>query len=422
MKHSTRKGMFWSFPISHFSYFFIWAIVSGYLTLWLEQVANLNGSQAGIIFSMMAAMSLVFQPIFGFFSDKLVMKKNLVFVILGAGLLIGPYFEWAFMPLLSATNSFSIAVITGIYLSFVLNGGVSVIEQYIQRASVTNQFEFGHSRIGGSIAGAVASFVGGRLFLINPNLIFWAATGTAMIAIIMFAFFDKINLENVDEVTDVNDKISMSDVRHLFKLRNFWVLGVFFMGASALYDVFDQQFVIFFQTFFPSVAHATTVYSNIVTIQMVIEILLMIPMPYIINKIGARNGLIIYGFITAIRIIGTALAPNWIFIVILRLMAGFEMPLVLVSIMKYINGTFDNNLYATIYALAANFMKQISVFIFSALAGHMYDSIGFQHTYLLMGSIVLIITIFTAFLLENDHGDKKTILREESILKNPKKI
>ncbi|AFS40459.1 oligosaccharide MFS transporter [Leuconostoc gelidum] len=422
MKHSTRKGMFWSFPISHFSYFFIWAIVSGYLTLWLEQVANLNGSQAGIIFSMMAAMSLVFQPIFGFFSDKLVMKKNLVFVILGAGLLIGPYFEWAFMPLLSATNSFSIAVITGIYLSFVLNGGVSVIEQYIQRASITNQFEFGHSRIGGSIAGAVASFVGGRLFLINPNLIFWAATGTAMIAIIMFAFFDKINLENVDEVTDVNDKISMSDVRHLFKLRNFWVLGVFFMGASALYDVFDQQFVIFFQTFFPSVAHATTVYSNIVTIQMVIEILLMIPMPYIINKIGARNGLIIYGFITAIRIIGTALAPNWIFIVILRLMAGFEMPLVLVSIMKYINGTFDNNLYATIYALAANFMKQISVFIFSALAGHMYDSIGFQHTYLLMGSIVLIITIFTAFLLENDHGDKKTILREESILKNPKKI
>ena len=406
MEKSTKKGMFWSFPVSHFSYFFIWAIVSGYLTLWLEQVAKLNGSQAGIVFSMMAAMSLAFQPIFGFFSDRLVMKKNLVFIILGAGVLIGPYFEWIFMPLLSSTNAFGIAVITGIYLSFVLNGGVSVIEQYIQRASVTNNFEFGHSRIGGSIAGAAASFLGGRLFLINPNLIFWAATVTAIIAIIMFAFFDKINLENVDEVTDVTEKISMTDVRHLFKLRNFWILGIFFMGASALYDVFDQQFVIFFQSFFPSVSQATTVYSNVVTIQMIIEIVLMIPMPYIINKIGARNGLIIYGFITAIRIIGTALAPNWIFIVVLRLMAGFEMPLVLVSIMKYINGAFDNNLYATIYALAANFMKQISVFIFSALAGNFYDSIGFQHTYLIMGSIVLVITILTAFLLEKDYGTK----------------
>lgn len=310
MENSTKKGMFWSFPVSHFSYFFIWAIVSGYLTLWLEQVANLNGSEAGIVFSMMAAMSLAFQPLFGFFSDRLVMKKTLVFIILGVGVLIGPYFEWLFMPLLAATNPFVIAVITGIYLSFVLNGGVSVIEQYIQRASITNNFEFGHSRIGGSIAGAVASFLGGRLFLINPNLIFWAATVTAIIALIMFAFFDKINTENIDEVTDVTDRISMADVRHLLKLKNFWILGIFYMGASALYDVFDQQFVIFFQTFFPSVSHATTVYSNVVTIQMIIEIILMIPMPYIINKIGARNGLIIYGFITAIRIIGTALAPN----------------------------------------------------------------------------------------------------------------
>ncbi|MCT8394265.1 MFS transporter [Weissella soli] len=404
MENSTKKGMFWSFPVSHFSYFFIWAIVSGYLTLWLEQVANLNGSEAGIVFSMMAAMSLAFQPLFGFFSDRLVMKKTLVFIILGVGVLIGPYFEWLFMPLLAATNPFVIAVITGIYLSFVLNGGVSVIEQYIQRASITNNFEFGHSRIGGSIAGAVASFLGGRLFLINPNLIFWAATVTAIIALIMFAFFDKINTENIDEVTDVTDRISMADVRHLLKLKNFWILGIFYMGASALYDVFDQQFVIFFQTFFPSVSHATTVYSNVVTIQMIIEIILMIPMPYIINKIGARNGLIIYGFITAIRIIGTALAPNWIFIVVLRLLAGFEMPLVLVSIMKYINGAFDNNLYATIYALAANFMKQISVFIFSALAGNFYDSIGFQHTYLIMGSIVLVITIIAAFFLEKEHN------------------
>ncbi len=191
MENSTKKGMFWSFPVSHFSYFFIWAIVSGYLTLWLEQVANLNGSEAGIVFSMMAAMSLAFQPLFGFFSDRLVMKKTLVFIILGVGVLIGPYFEWLFMPLLAATNPFVIAVITGIYLSFVLNGGVSVIEQYIQRASITNNFEFGHSRIGGSIAGAVASFLGGRLFLINPNLIFWAATVTAIVALIMFAFFDK---------------------------------------------------------------------------------------------------------------------------------------------------------------------------------------------------------------------------------------
>ena len=93
MQNNKQKGMFWSFPFSHFSYFFIWAIVASYLTLWLEQVAHLNSGQAGIVFSMMAAMSLIFQPFFGFFSDRLVMKKKLVIIILLAGALIGPFFS-----------------------------------------------------------------------------------------------------------------------------------------------------------------------------------------------------------------------------------------------------------------------------------------------------------------------------------------
>ncbi|ADG40191.1 MULTISPECIES: oligosaccharide MFS transporter [Leuconostoc] len=396
----NKKGQFWSFPVSHFSYFFIWAIVNGYLTLWLEQVAHLTGSESGMVFSLMAGMSLLYQPVFGILSDRLIFKKTLVFIILLAGVMIGPYFQWAFMPLLAGLNAFGVATVTGIYLAFILNGGVSVIEQYIQRASLANSFEFGHSRIGGSIAGMVASFIGGRLFLWAPNAIFWAASFTAFVAVIMFAFFNKIDLSHASLVETTTDKLKLSDVKNVFKLKNFWVLGIFYMGASALYDVFDQQFIIFFHQFFPSVAASTTVYSNTVTAQMIIEILLMIPMPWIINKIGPRNGLLIYGFITALRIIGTALAPNWIFIVALRLLAGFEMPLVLISIMKYISDSFDLRIYATVYALAANFMKQISVFIFSALAGTMYDGIGFQKTYLIMGFVVLAISIFAAIFLK----------------------
>ena len=116
--------------------------------------------------------------------------------------------------------------------------------------------------------------------------------------------------------------------------------------------------------------------------QTALEFLLMIPMPYIINKIGSKNGLIIYGLILGVRIIGSAMSPSVGWVIVLRLLAGFEMPLVLVSIMKYISGSFDLRLYATVYALASNFAKQISVFVFSTLAGKWYDAFGFQHTYL----------------------------------------
>jgi len=74
----------------------------------------------------------------------------------------------------------------------------------------------------------------------------------------------------------------------------------------------------------------------------------------------------------------------------------------LTSIMKYIAGAFDIRLYATVYALASNFAKQVSVFIFSSVAGKMYDVIGYQHTYIIMGIVVFFITLFAVFFLKKE--------------------
>ena len=322
---------FWGFPFTHFTYFFMWQIIFGYLTLWMEQVGHMNGAEAGVVFSAMAGLSLLFQPAFGVISDKLLFKKNLLFTIAIAAMLIGPYFQWVFMPLMHI-NSMLVAIVTGIYLCFIFNGGVSVIEQYVQRASLANGFEYGHSRMGGSLAGMVASFVGGQIFLWHPNSIFWACTISATILTGLLLFSDKVDMDNASAAGDTSNSLDLSMIGKIFKLKNFWYLSIFYIGTSAIYDVFDQQFIIF-----------------------------------------------------------------------LRLLAGFEMPLVLVSIMKYIAGAFDVRVYATVYALASNFAKQISVFIFSAFAGSMYDSIGFHHTYLILGAIVAVVTIFAALVLKKEN-------------------
>ncbi|MEE6663560.1 oligosaccharide MFS transporter [Limosilactobacillus fermentum] len=399
---SKEKKDFWGFPVAHFTYFFCWQIIFGYLTLWLEQVGHLTGVEAGMIFSLMSGLSLIFQPVFGVISDRLIFKKALVLTISIAMILVGPYFQWLFMPLMK-TNHFLVSLVTGLYLSFVLSGGVSTIEQYVQRASLANKFEYGHSRMGGSLGGAVASFLGGRLFLMNPNAIFWAMSVSAIILTCTWLFSTKIHLDNASAAGGANDdKLDLSLIGSIFKLRNFWFLSLFYIGTSAIYDVFDQQFIIFFKQFFASNAAGTSAYSYLTTAQIVLEFVLMFPMPYIINKIGSRNGLIIYGIILAARIIGSALSPNVFWVIVLRLLAGFEMPLVLVSIMKYISGSFDLRLYATVYALASNFAKQISVFIFSTVAGNWYDALGFQHTYFILGGIVLVITIICAFGLKKE--------------------
>ncbi|MCT6903230.1 MAG: oligosaccharide MFS transporter, partial [Lactobacillus sp.] len=345
---------FWGFPFTHFSYFFIWATVNGYLTLWMEQVGHLNGAQSGLVFSMMAGISLIFQPFFGVISDKLLFRKDLILIIGVVGIFIGPYFQWAFIPLMKI-NSFLVAFVTGVFLSFVLNGGVSVVEQYVQRASLANGFEYSHSRLGGSLAGIVASLVAGRLFLWKPDSIFWMCSIAAIIFVCLLLFSDKINMDNASAAGDTSNSLNMQIVGSVFKNKNFWYLCIFYVGASAIFDVFDQQFIIFFKTFFATAAQGTLVYSYMSSAQTLIEFILMFPMPWIINKIGAKKGLIAYGFLTCIRILGSALSPTWGWIVVFRLLAGLEMPLLLTSIMKYIAGAFDIRLYATVYALASNF-------------------------------------------------------------------
>ena len=415
IKNIKMEGKhFWGFAFINLTYFSIWCIVAWYLTLWMSEVANLDSGFSGIVFSTMAAASLIFQPFLGMISDKLLFRKTLILTISISAIFIGPYFQWAFIPLLGI-NKFLVTIFTGIFLGFVLNGGSSVVEQYVQRSALANKFEYGHARMGGSVAAMLSTLIAGRLFIWQPYAIFWAGSFFGVIMTLILIFSAKVNLQNASLVGDTSNSIEIKQVLQVFKLKNFWALSLFFMGSAAIYDVVDQQFIVFFRTFFDTTDQATLVYSYVGSFNSILEFILMIPMPYIINKIGAKNGLILAGFVAAARTIGSAFAPNWWIVILFRLLAGLEMPLILVSITKYIAGTFDMRLYATIYVLSANFAKQISVFILSAIAGNLYDVIGFQRAYLFMGVAILAITFITMFTLKNekDYTDNTVILKNE---------
>ncbi|MFP9127077.1 MFS transporter [Niallia sp. BSM11] len=59
------------------------------------------------------------------------------------------------------------------------------------------------------------------------------------------------------------------------------------------------------------------------------------------------------------------------------------------------------------YLLAFNFAKQISIMVFSSVAGGMYSTIGYQNTYYILSVVVLVITIMSIYTLENDKKHKK---------------
>lgn len=382
----------------------IWAIVLAFLPLWLKNVAGLDEAQAGMLFSLMSLVALCYHPFFGVIQDKLRYRKPLFALIACAMLFMGPFFNFAFVPLLQS-NFYLGAFIGSAYMSLCFGGGVGVVESYIEKCSRKNGFEYGHVRLFGSLAGATATFIGGILYIQDHRSIFWVGSASAVILCILL-YLARVKADEPHEKDHAHSEsapaIKKEDVIQILKLKSFWAFALIIVGTASIYDVFDQQFPNYFVEFFPTKEDGIATFSHLCAIQTFIEAIVMVFAPAFVNKVGAKTGLLLFGALTFVRIAGTSFFTDTTMLSFFRLLAAFEMPLMLVSVMKYITSIFDVRLSSTVYLLGFNLAKQGSVVIFSSIAGGMYASMGFQTTYMFLAASVLAITLISIYTLTND--------------------
>lgn len=401
---SLTRPVFWNFGGLYFFYFACWQLVFTFLPYWLQGDAGLNTTVSGLVFSTMSLGALILQPIFGPLQDRLGLKKTLFYFVIICILLVGPLFQWVFLPLIHA-NAYVGAFITGAYMSLCLNGGVGVVEAYNERSSRAYNFEYGHARLFGSLAGATASFVGGIMWAKHHNSIFWAMTFCAAVLLVLLTVVKLPENHMAGAVSDDAKpaaQITKEDYAAIFKNRSFWGFCLLIVGSATMYDVFDQQFPNYFASFFADPAAGQTMFSRVVSVQILLEAVCMLFMPALINKISAKTGLIIYGAILFVCVLGCAFIPSIGMLVFWRLLAALEMPFMLVSVMKYISHVFDERLSATVYMYGFGTAKQIGLTIFSLFIGNLYTAFGFKHTYLLLAVIIAVFVGVGASLMKSD--------------------
>ncbi|MFV2049070.1 oligosaccharide MFS transporter [Metabacillus litoralis] len=395
---------FWNFGGMYYFYFMIWALIFAFLPFWLHKTAHLDTSVSGIVFSAMAITALILEPIYGLIQDKLGLKKYLFGFVVLCLLFIGPFVQFAFIPLLQINAIFG-AVVGGAFLSLCLNGGVGVVEAYIERSTRENNYEYGHVRLFGSLAGGTAAFIGGIMFVRNPYSIFWACTVSAIIlGVLLWALRVKNEDTGSQEVSKEHEEnpVTKENIMNVFKNRSFWGFCIMMIGIATMFDVFDQQFPNYFTSFFDDTSRGELIFSRITSLQIFLEAGFMLLTPWFINKIGAKNGLILAGIILFVRILGSAFLTEIWMLSFWRILASIEMPLMLISIMKYITGVFDVRLSATVYMLGFNFAKQIGITIFSYVMGILYSAIGFQNSYIVLSLIVIVFVTIGAFIMKSE--------------------
>ncbi|MCI4166527.1 MFS transporter [Bacillus spizizenii] len=395
------KSLYWKLSAYLFFFFFTWSSSYSLFAIWLGQEVKLNGSSTGIIFSVNAIFTLCMQPLYGFISDKLGLKKNILFMISVLIVFTGPFYIFIYGPLLQY-DVFLGAIVGGIYLGTAFLAGVGAIETYIEKVSRKYQFEYGKTRMWGSLGWAVATFFAGQLFNINPNINFWIAS---LSAVILVAIIMSIKIEMTDYDKERADSIRLKDVGGLFLLKDFWFLMLYVIGVTCVYGVYDQQFPIYYASLFPTSAMGNQIFGYLNSFQVFIEAGMLFLAPFIVNRLGPKKSLILAGLLMSFRIIGSGIVIGPFGISSMKLIHALELPIMLIAIFKYLAANFDTRLSSVLYLVGFQFASQVGTSIFSPIAGGLYDSIGFRQTYLFMGTLALCFTIISIFtLLDSKKG------------------
>jgi OHS family lactose permease-like MFS transporter len=163
--------------------------------------------------------------------------------------------------------------------------------------------------------------------------------------------------------------------------------------------VFDQQFPSYFASLFPDVQTGTAMFGYLNSTQIFLEAGGLFLAPLLVRRIGAKNGLLLAGSIMLVRIAGSGLAVGPISISAMKLLHSVELPILAVSLFRYIARHFDNRFASTVYMVGVSFGHSIGLATLSPLAGISYDRIGFSSTYLLLAGLGLVFLVLSALFL-----------------------
>lgn len=381
-----------------FTFFFCWLVFLAFMPIWFKQVLHLSGAQIGTIYAANAIAAMTFQPIYGYISDRIGLRKHLLGFINFCVAMTAPFFLLVYQPLLE--SFFFAGVVAGaLFMAIAYNAGVAAIESFVEKAGRSNDFEFGRARCWGSLGAAVGIFAAGLVFNLNPSYIFILAS---IMSLPLAAILYTTRLKAADLEIAQKNNISLADVRELFKIKNVWLFMIFILGSACVYGVFDQQFAIYYASLFPTEAEGNEAFGYLNSFQVFLEAAAMFAAPYFVNKLGAKRSLILAGTIMTCRMVGSGVVVNTIGISAIKLLHAVELSLLLVAVFKYIAKNFDNRLASVMYLVGYQLSNQLGAAILSPVVGSFYDSIGFPSTYLFLGAVVGSFTLFGAFVLVSD--------------------
>jgi MFS transporter, OHS family, lactose permease len=381
-----------------FFYFMAQGATISLLSIWYSKALGLSSTEIGLAYSANFVGAMISQPIYGYVADKIGLRKHLLWTIAILCMSCGVFFNFAYAPLLRE-NLLVGALLGGLYLGITFLAGSYAIESYVDRVGRKYGFEYGRARLWGSLGFACAAFVSGHLYNLDPalNYVLASVAGIVLVPVLLASRIEP-NLEEQQE----SRSLHVSDAVAILRRREFWGFMVLILGVTNLYLVYDQQFPRYFASLFPDPQVGRTMFGYLSSAQIFLEAGMLFIAPVIVSRIGPKRGLLLAASIMIIRIAGSGIASGPISISCMKMLHSLELPILIVSVFKYIALHFENRLAATVYMVGFSFGHSLGLAVLSPVVGKAYDLFGFPTTYLLIAAGAALFLIWSCFSLTPD--------------------
>lgn len=378
-----------------FCFFFAQAMTMSLLSIWLTRSLGLDGMKAGTVFSANFIGAMCAQPLYGYLSDRMALRRAVPAGIAVLVVMAGPFFTLVYAPLLR-WNLIAGAVLGGAYLGVTFIAGSYAIESFVDRAGRKYGFEYSRVRLWGSFGFALAAAFSGRLYNADPHINFYLASAAGLLLL------PALLATRIAPDAGQRDKASRllpRDSLAVLTTPKFWGFMVLILGVTNLYLVFDQQFPFYFSSLFPTAEEGSEMFGYLNSAQIFVEAGGLFVAPLLVRRIGATRGLLLASFIMIVRITGSGLAVGPITISLCKMIHAIELPILVVSVFRYIAFHFDARLASTVYMVGVSFGHSLGLAILSPIVGASYDRFGFQHTYFLIAGFALLFWVASLFTL-----------------------
>ncbi len=259
-----------------------------FFPVWLADVNHLTKTETGIVFSSISLFAIIFQPVFGLMSDKLGLRKHLLWTITVLLILFAPFFIFVFSPLLKM-NIIAGSLVGG-STGIVFSSGSGAVEAYIERVSRANRFEYGKVRVAGCVGWALCASITSVLFGIDPNITFWIASGFALVLglLLWLSRPESSNSAQLSRRWAPIAAFSLRTAAELLRMPRFWGFIVYVVVSPASTTCLTSSSPTF-QKLFASPQRGTEVFGFVTTGGELLNALIMFCAPAIVNRIGAKT-------------------------------------------------------------------------------------------------------------------------------------